>query len=246
MTDDPQDLPVLDALGRAVPQVAPPAELRARVLAAATAAAQEDAPAVVARPTPTPAPARVAEPDRPGSSSSRWPWLLAAAAALIAVFSSLGWVGARREVERLHTTIAELRTNATALLAVRADFDRAQSASQRVLAILSAEDVHYTALGGQPPTPGARGRVYMSPTRGLLMAADALPALPAGRTYQLWTIVAGQPVSHGVFDPEANGRAQVIADAPPGAAQAFAVTVEPAGGVPAPTGPKVLLGVPAL
>ena len=31
---------------------------------------------------------------------------------------------------------------------------------------------------------------------------------------------------------------------PPGPAAAFAVTIEPTGGVPAPTGEKVLLGVP--
>ena len=35
MTQDPEEMQVLDALGRVVPQVAPPPDLRARVLAAA-------------------------------------------------------------------------------------------------------------------------------------------------------------------------------------------------------------------
>ena len=94
------------------------------------------------------------------------------------------------------------------------------------------------------PAASARARVYMSPSRGLLFAAEDLPTLPAGRDYQLWAIVAGKPISHGVFGLEANGRAQLLANAPPGPADAFAVTIEPAGGVPAPTSAPVLLGPP--
>jgi anti-sigma-K factor RskA len=145
----------------------------------------------------------------------------------------------------LQAVVADLRTSATALLNVRAEYDREQTARQRAAAILSAQDVTYTSLAGVAPASAARARVYVSPTRGMLMAAEALPPLQGGRVYQLWSIVAGQPVSGGVFELEAGGRGQVISDAPPGAAQAFAVTVEPSGGLPAPSGPQVLLGTPA-
>lgn len=242
-----EDMQVLDALGRVVPQQAPPPALRARVLAAALAEAQE--PAISARPA-LPAPSAFAAraavaPDAAVAPVSHWPWLLAAAAAVLAVGTSLGWWSAQNEIQRLQSTIADLRTTATELLNVRAEFGREQTARQRAAAILSAHDVTYTALAGVTPAGAARARVYVSPTRGMLMAAEALPALPSGRVYQLWTIVAGQPVSAGVFELEASGRAQLLSAAPGGPADAFAVTVEPAGGVPAPTGPKVLLGVPA-
>ena len=219
------------------------------MLAAALAEAQE--PAAPARPAP-PAPlpfasrggvaAPVAAPAV--APASRWPWLLAAAAAVLAVGTSLGWWSAQNEIQRLQSTIADLRTSATELLNVRAEFGREQTARQRAATILSAPDVTYTALAGVMPAGAAHARVYVSPTRGMLMAAEDLPALPSGRVYQLWSIVAGQPVSGGVFELEANGRAQVLADAPPGPAAAFAVTIEPTGGVPAPTGDKVLLGIP--
>ncbi len=242
-----EDLRVLDALARVVPQQAPPPALRARVLAAALAEAQE--PAVVGgsptRPAPTPFVARAVTPDAAVAPANRWPWLLAAAAAVLAVGTSLGWWSARNEIQRLQSTIADLRTSATELLNVRAEFGREQTARQRAATILSASDVTYTALAGVMPAGVARARVYVSPTRGMLMAAEGLPALPSGRVYQLWSIVAGQPVSGGVFELDASGRAQVLADAPPGAAAAFAVTIEPTGGVPAPTGDKVLLGIPA-
>jgi anti-sigma-K factor RskA len=47
--------------------------------------------------------------------------------------------------------------------------------------------------------------------------------------------------------PDARGRSQLVADVPALTTRpdALAVTVEPEGGVPAPTGPKYLLGVPA-
>jgi hypothetical protein len=232
--DDPR---VLDALGRAVPQVEPPAALRARVLAAALATPR-DLPGAIPteRSIPTTAPVR---------TSSRWPWLLAARAAAAAVGTSLGWWSASEEVVRLRSTVAELRATATTLLAVRADFDRERAARERAANILNAPDVAGTSLAGVAPATTARARVYVSASRGLFFAAENLPPLPTGRTYQLWTIVAGQPVSHGIFDPEASGRADLLAQAPPGPVDAFAVTIEPAGGVPAPTGDKVLLGLPA-
>jgi len=52
------------------------------------------------------------------------------------------------------------------------------------------------------------------------------------------------PVSAGLLAPDASGHATLFfempADLPPPAV--LAVTVEPAGGVPAPTGDKVLVG----
>ncbi len=244
--DEQEDMRVLDALARVVPQQAPSLALRARVLTAVLAEAQEPAaPARPAPPAPSPFTPRASTASAAAPSASRWPWLLAAAAAVLAVGTSLGWWSAQNEIQRLHSTIADLRTSATELLNVRAEFGREQTARQRAATILSAPDVSYTALAGVAPAGAAHARVYVSPTRGMLMAAEDLPALPSGRVYQLWSIVAGQPVSGGVFELEASGRAQVLADAPPGPAAAFAVTIEPTGGVPAPTGDKVLLGIPA-
>jgi anti-sigma-K factor RskA len=229
--EQPDDPLVLDALARVVPQVAPPAALRARVLEAATSTAHGSVVPFAPRPVLV--------------RTSRWPWLVAAAAAAVAVITSIGWSRAVAEVQRLESTVADLRTAAATLLNVRADYDREQAARLRAASILGAPDVSVTPLDGIVPADRARARVYLSPSRGLLMAAEGLPPLPTGRVYQLWTIVAGQPVSAGLFAPDAEGRGDVMGAAPGGPAQAFAVTLEPEGGVPAPTGAKVLLGVPA-
>lgn len=259
MSQDPKDLRVLDVLGRAVPQVTPPAELRARVLAAAAAPAIE--PTAVPE-VATPAEARVQrDPEIVGAEATkvagadpstgalarvegRWPWALAAAAAIVAAVTSVGWLSARDQVARLQTALADARATTTKLLAVRDEFDRERTRSQHVVAILGASDVTYAALAGVAPVEQARGRVYVSPSRGLLFAAEDLPVLPPDRSYQLWTIVDGKPVSHGVFELGNDGAAQLIAESAPGMAEAYAVTVEPLGGVAEPTGPKVLLGTP--
>ena len=80
--------------------------------------------------------------------------------------------------------------------------------------------------------------------RGAVATASALPS---ARVYQLWAIAGGQPISAGTFVPDAQGRYELVADVPSLLERpaALAVTVEPQGGVPSPTGPKYLLGAPA-
>ncbi len=74
--------------------------------------------------------------------------------------------------------------------------------------------------------------------------AHNMPALKAGRTYQLWLVTAGQKISAGTFSVTASGDALVQAtyalDA--NALKAVAVTEEPAGGVPVATGALVVVG----
>ena len=67
----------------------------------------------------------------------------------------------------------------------------------------------------------------------------------ATQTYQLWLVPAtGNPISAGIFQPgQAGADSSLTATVPAGTtAKAFAVTIEPAGGKPQPTGPKVLIG----
>ena len=93
--------------------------------------------------------------------------------------------------------------------------------------------------------PASTARAFVSRHSGLAFAANQLPTLPADKVYQLWVIPQGQaPVSAGLLAPDASGHASLFfempADMPPAAV--IAVTVEPAGGVPAPTGDKALVG----
>lgn len=169
------------------------------------------------------------------------PWrVFAAAAALLLAAVVADDARLRREREELRSRSAELAgrlQNAETALAERALRAR----------VLESEDVQMMHLGGTGPQPGARGMVCWSPKarRGVLIAGS-LSALPPDRQYELWVFQNGKPVNAGVFDADPSGRAMFESTPFPEAeAQNFAVTVEPRGGMPAPTGPVVLVGAPA-
>lgn len=236
------------ALGAVAPQVDPPARLRARVLAAAgiepESAGAAAAPATVrdARTSPAAVPGA-----GPVTRSSALPGWLAAAAALV-LASGLGlWalqlrtslVDMRARVDRAESEVVELRRT----------IDQSQAQTRVLQArndLLFAPDLQRVDLAGQPVAPGSTARAFMSRNRGMAsFAASQLPSLPADKVYQLWVIPQGQaPVSAGLLQPDAGGNASTFFEMPAGLPppEVVAVTIEPAGGVPAPTGDKVLVG----
>jgi anti-sigma-K factor RskA len=84
--------------------------------------------------------------------------------------------------------------------------------------------------------PTARGRVFVSPSRGIVFIAAHLPKLDPGKTFQMWVIPAkGNPISAGTFVSAADASAIHLRPGPVTGAAAVAVTVEPAGGSMQPT-----------
>ena len=177
--------------------------------------------------------------------AGRYGWWAAAAALALAVWASAEQRDLRRQVERLRSenaaVSARLDTVAAELDAARQEVTRLQVAAQ----ILSTPDLRPVVLAGLADAPDAVAHSFVNPGehRALFKAYKLAPA-PAGQTYQLWFIADGTPVSAGVFDVDAQGRAQLVVDAvaPLETIQAWAVTIEPAGGVPQPTGKMVLKG----
>lgn len=232
------------ALGGVAPQVDPPARLRARVLAVAgiepeSAAATPESPAVRG--------ARTTSPSASAAPRSRaLPGWLAAAAALV-LASGLGlWA------LQLRTLLDDMRARVgraeSEVVEMRRTLDQSQAQARVLQAhnnVMFAPDMQRVDLAGQPVAPGSAARAFMSRNRGLAFAAIQLPALPADKVYQLWVIPQGQaPVNAGLLQPDAGGSASTFFEMPAGLPppEVLAVTIEPAGGVPAPTGDKVLVG----
>jgi anti-sigma-K factor RskA len=116
---------------------------------------------------------------------------------------------------------------------------------EALVTILQDPATRIIALSGLAPAPEARGRMLWHATAGGLLVAQGLPPAPEGKAYELWAIAGkGAPVAAGVFAVDAKG-AGSLRVAPLQAGEAldtFAVTLEPAGGVPAPTGSMYLVG----
>lgn len=204
------------------------------------AGADGDATGSVATPPPATFPTAA---ETSNSTATRAAWGLALAAALLLAF--LGWSLAvqrslRGDVERMAERNRALQSQLDQRLA-ELDGMRTRLASTRAaLRATSAEPV--AVLAGLEGAIDARGRVYHDPaTHAVLLAVDGLPEAPAGRVYQLWGIVDGRPVPAGLFDTSADGGGHLLTEAPEaGPVQVWAVTEEPAGGVPQPTGQMVL------
>ena len=228
-----------DALAQSLPQIRPRPELRARTLAAIVNPETPTEGATIHRiPTPPPAPV----------GRGGWPPWLAAAAALVAAVAGVGLMRTRAELTEMRTTLAVWQARV-------ADAERSAQASQatlvtyrRQLDVMTADDLLLVSLSGLPPANAAQAKAFVSQSQNaILFTARDLPALPAARVYQLWAVAGGQAISAGTFVPDARGRSRLVAEVPALTTRpdALAVTVEPEGGVPAPTGPKYLLGVPA-
>lgn len=174
-------------------------------------------------------------------------WLALPAAALLALTV---WSGVRQarlgeEVERLR---AERGRMARQVEALDRDLGLARAEAQRMaatLAILSTPGAQTIRLAGLGPAPRALGETFVDPRRGrAVFWAFHLPPPGSGKTYQLWWIGGSGPVSAGTFEVDAQGLGRVEVDRVerPAEIQAWAVTIEPSGGVPQPTGEMVLKG----
>ena len=80
-------------------------------------------------------------------------------------------------------------------------------------------------------------QVTYVPSRDIAILNPTLPPLPSDRTYQAWSIVNGQPRSIGLLQPTGPHGFQIDLSG----AEAIALSVEPAGGSPAPTTEPFLL-----
>lgn len=84
--------------------------------------------------------------------------------------------------------------------------------------------------------PTARGRVFVSPQKGVVFMAAHLPALAPNKIFELWVIpTQGNPIPAGTFHSNADSTAVYVRPGPVNNAAAVAVTVEPDGGSPQPT-----------
>jgi anti-sigma-K factor RskA len=105
---------------------------------------------------------------------------------------------------------------------------------QQALSILNdpaTRDVTF----GETEKP-SKGRVFVSPGKGVVFIGASLPRLDAGKTFELWVIPAkGNPIPAGVFESQPDATAVFVRPGPVENAAAIAVTVEPLGGSAQPT-----------
>jgi anti-sigma-K factor RskA len=221
------ELDATDEGAPAPPKIAPPPELKERVLWQIRGEAAS-------------APPRRASPGMPDRGLATMAWALGVAASfmLAAAFAAL-WYATR-------TDLGATRANVAQLEGMLYDRDRDLKAKEAELAWLKDPRVQVALLKGLESNPTAKAKLLWHPEskQGILWVSG-LPPLPLEQSYELWAFVGDQPVPAGTFDAHADGatvipisRQENLGEAP----VKFAVSIEPKGGVPKPTGAIVLIG----
>lgn len=89
----------------------------------------------------------------------------------------------------------------------------------------------------------ARGEVLrLANDQAAVLTISGLPPLTNGKVYEVWFIAGATPVGAGLFSPNPDGSWSGLVHGDVTSAQAIAISIEPSGGSPAPTGDIVAKG----
>ncbi|MGB6875649.1 MAG: anti-sigma factor [Candidatus Acidiferrales bacterium] len=179
--------------------------------------------------------APAAAPSRAAHSTTRW-WntIWVPAAAVLALAAILLWMNDRHLDNQLRQMQQDEQT-----------FQAQTRHEQALVSILSAQDTKAVPLAPSPRVPKAWALVRYNSRMGMICYNGDLPAPPPDKEYQMWIVpMAGPPINAGAFMPASFSGGQICMAKMPEriTCKSFAVTIEPMGGVPHPTGPQVLAG----
>jgi anti-sigma-K factor RskA len=206
------------------PNVAPPPDLRARILSAV-----EESAAGIPAASPPVSPPESRRKEQAADQPQRARWLrpsfrLAFGLALVALVALLGWN---------ITLQRQLRTQAAQIAASRANW-------QTMIVLLNDPAVRWYAVAGDT----ANGHFWATPQgKVACLVAQRLPAVRNDQVYQVWLVHGGEHTSGGVFEArEGNGWILIRSTEPLANYDFVGVTIEPRGGSAAPTSRPILQG----
>ncbi len=168
---------------------------------------------------------------------------VAAAAAVVFLLSTLGLFFFNQNLESdLESTQELVAQKESTIRLLETEVEQ----KSELLAILEARDVDLVLMDGQDVNPNGFGKVVWDKENGqaLLQVAN-MPAVPTAKEYQLWILINNQPFSAGVFavnDPAKDNFFKIQQLNQSANEGAFAITLEPEGGSPQPTGDMYMLG----
>jgi anti-sigma-K factor RskA len=175
----------------------------------------------------------------PAPRPSRFAWLTPAFGVAAVVFAALAaaiWTKDLRDNRRIHELEGQLALAQSRSLQIA-------HASETTDKLLEWPGTRRVALMPMPGMGNGHGGVLYNEKMGMVACAGWLPAPPAGKTYQLWLVpMEGKPMPLHTFGNSEWTEPMAMQITPGMAAKTFAVTEEPEGGMPWPTGPKVLAG----
>ena len=139
------------------------------------------------------------------------------------------------ELSRMRTQLAQLE---------QATLRKAIEQRDELVLFLRSPQIKVVALHGSEMAKSAGALLLFDPeSKKAFLYAFNMPLLPAGKIYQLWAIL-DKPISAGLFGTDAGHKSRLVIRRIPELAHInkFAVSLEPAGGRPQPSGDIYLVG----
>jgi anti-sigma-K factor RskA len=152
-----------------------------------------------------------------------------------------------RSLQEVQVTLAQQQQQFEANTRELVNLREAVARQRGVIEVLTAPGLQVRSLQRAKLGLDTEGHVLWNERRkAWLFYAFGMPPAPEGKEYQVWFMTEREgPVSAGLFSPDRTGVGQVLA-APPsklfGRINGVAVTLEPAGGLPKPSGEMYLRG----
>ncbi len=169
--------------------------------------------------------------ETPVRSISRNMTWVAAASVVLFVSSAAVNLYLYNKYTKAANDYSDLLKERTTLLATNKAYENRLTALQNNMQLMTAPGMLKVSMPGVAGKEQSLATVYWdTQTKNVYLIANNLPAAPAGKQYQLWALVDGKPVDAGMLE-NCEGLCQ-LKNIPQ--AQAFAITLEKAGGSPAP------------
>ena len=171
------------------------------------------------------------------------PAILALAASIAFIVVSLQLVRMKAERDSLRAELASAVDTTNVPDSVR----KGGVENEALVAAMASPDVKIVPLASGDQT--RMGRMFWNPSSNdWTFVVYTMPPPKPGMTYQVWLVTDSAKISAGTFNPDERGHAFMQAKyaLDKNALKAVAVTEEPMGGMPAPTGPIVVSGSPTV
>lgn len=122
--------------------------------------------------------------------------------------------------------------------------NRALRQENQLFELITSPDSRVAELYGTAEASGASAKLLYDNSGRAFLVTAGLPSAAQGKEYQFWYIVDNKPIPSKTFVPDSQGQRTLEVTVPDFARKegVVAVTLEPAGGVPAPTGAIYLRG----
>ncbi|WP_432673337.1 anti-sigma factor [Flavobacterium sp. SM2513] len=157
-------------------------------------------------------------------------------AAAVVLMIGIGWQ--YTQLDSAKNQIATVETENDTLQKELIQTKLTQTQTESMLAVVRDQNNTVVPLGGQAVSPESKAKVYWNQgTQTVYVDASGLPQPPEGFVYQVWALKLNPltPTSIGLLDDFKGNDSRLFAVNNAIEAEAFGITLEPAGGSISPT-----------